>query len=103
MPHMSRNLIRVYRDLDIATVKPHLLVYGDLGGSCTNCNNLDVKLDQPVCPQCKTEFKFYSFRNIHSHFPKLQKLLAQRPSITIIDYEDYKKLTGAKKAEEFFK
>ena len=100
---MAEKFIRTYQKLDLSKITPQLLIYGDLSGTCGQCQKIDVKLNDPICPECKTEFKFIAFRQIKSHLPKLVKLFAQRPSLTIVDYEDYKREKAASKAEDFFR
>ena len=100
---MTEKFIRIYSKLDISKIKSQLLIYGDLSGACGNCNKIDIKINDPICPECKSEFKYIAFRSIKSHLPKLQILSAQRPSMTVIDYDDYKRETGASKAQDFFK
>ncbi|MCR4336377.1 MAG: hypothetical protein NUV91_01025 [Candidatus Omnitrophica bacterium] len=100
---MTKQLLRVYREFSLEEVKAHLLIYGDLSGICAACQAMDVDLSANLCPKCKTEFKFVAFRNVRHHLPKLQKLQAQRPSLAVIDFEDYQKNMGASKAREFFK
>ncbi len=100
---MSDDLLRIYTRLDSAHIKPNLLVYGDVSGSCANCENLDIKLDQASCFKCKTEFKFIAFRNVRSHLPKIYKLFETRPNVTLIDFDDYQRNTAAKKAKNFLK
>ena len=95
--------LRVYKKFDPLSLKSNLLVYGDLTGSCENCSHMDVKLDARNCPSCKTEFRYIAFRNIKSHFPKLDKLMQSSPTVTIVDFDDYKRSAGASKAEAFFK
>jgi hypothetical protein len=95
--------LRVYKKIDPLAIKPHLLVYGDLTGACENCSHMDVKLDARHCFSCQTEFRYIAFRNIRSHFPKLEKITQANPSILIVDYDDYKRSAGASKAEDFFK
>ena len=87
----------------MSQIKPNLLIYGDLGGSCGSCGEIDVKLDGLKCHKCDTHFKYVAFRNVKSHFPKMYKIAEERPDIVFIDYGDYEKIVGASKAEEFFK
>jgi hypothetical protein len=94
--------IRVYKSLDPNTIKPHLLIYGEISGQCANCGEMDVKLHDYQCPVCKTDFHYISFRSTKSHFPKIIKLLQERPSVTLIDYDDYKRSDGASKVDDFF-
>jgi len=100
---MSEKYIRAYRKIDLNHLKDHLLIFGDLSGSCSKCKELDIKIDAAECPQCKTEFNYISFRNIKSHLPKIQKLNESRPDIIMVDYDDYKKMIGILNAQEFLK
>ena len=103
MLSMHYNFIRVYKDLDLTFVKAHLLIYGDLSGSCAACQRIDIKINENLCPQCKTEFKYIAFRHPQSHLPKIKKLMAERPSLQIIDFDDYNKCLASNKAHEFLK
>ena len=100
---MSQKFIRIYRYLDINDIKNHLLIWGDLSAQCLKCNSLGLKLDLTCCPHCQTEFKYVSFRNVRDHLPKLQRISQERPGVIFVDYDDYRKLSGALKAEEFLK
>ena len=100
---MSEKFLRVYKKFYIDEIKAHLLVYGDLGGSCAVCQKMDIKIDATHCPECKAEFKFIAFRNPKVHMPKILKLSAERPQTAIIDYEDFSRLAGEQKAREFLK
>jgi len=100
---MSEKSIRVYKTFDVKEIKSHLLIYGDLTGSCANCSEMDIKLDATQCPSCQTEYKYIAFRNVKSNIPKLYKIMAERPNIQIIDHEDYQRTLGAQKAQDFLK
>ena len=100
---MSQRFIRIYKKLDIHEIKKRLLIYGDISGACGNCQKIDLKLGTYQCPECQTVYKYISFRNIRDHLPKLQQLHEQRPDLLCVDYEDFKRLSGALKAEEFLK
>ena len=100
---MGEKWIRVYRKFNPQAIKANLLVYGDLTGSCENCSHMDVKLDAAICPACKTGFRYIAFRNIKTHFPKIEKLMEANPAVIIIDYDDYKRTVGASKAEDFLR
>lgn len=100
---MIDKFIRVYRPLDVKDIQQHLLIHGDLASSCAACNSLDLQLDMDQCPQCGAVFKYVAFRNIKSHYPKLQKLKDRRPDVEIVDFEDYQRQIGASKAQDFFK
>lgn len=100
---MSGKYLRVYQEFDIHEVKQHILIYGDLAANCGNCPALNVPLDAAACPECQTPFKYIAFRNIKHHLPKLTKLRAARPEVVLVDHDDFKRVLGAAKAEEFLK
>jgi len=100
---MSHKFIRVYKELDVSEIQKQLLIYGDLSGQCASCQTMDVKLDMTSCPKCKAEFHYLAFRNIRDHLPKVIKLLRERPHLTIVDCDDYKRIHGVLKAEAFLK
>ena len=100
---MAERLIRIYQELDVKTIKSHLMIYGDLSGSCASCQYMDIKWGADHCPSCKIEFKFITFRNIQSHWPKVHKLKQERPQVEFIDFEDYKRGLDVLKAKEFLK
>ena len=100
---MSQKFIRVYQFKDIRAIQQHLLIYGDLAGQCTNCQAIDLKLDAVVCPHCKTPIKYIAFRNVKDHVPKMHKIHESRPDITLVDFDDFKKMSGAMKAEDLLK
>ena len=100
---MNPKFIRVYKAMDIAQIKEHLLIYGDLSGQCAHCQVMDLKLDAVYCPSCRTDFRYLAFRNVRHHLPKLPQLNESRPDLTFVDYDDYARVLGSKKAEDFFK
>ena len=100
---MNEKFVRVYKKLDFHHVRDHLLIYGDLSASCSKCKALDIKLDAAQCPSCKTEFNYIAFRNVKQHLPKLQKISQERPDVQMVDFEDYTRIHGQLKAEEFLK
>ncbi len=100
---MTLRLIRIFKEFNIIEIKQHLLIYGALSGQCANCGHLGIALEITQCVNCQTPFKFLSFQNVREHLPKIKKIIEQRPSLTLVDYEDFKRLDGERKAQEFFK
>jgi len=100
---MSEKCLRVFQKLDLNDIKKHLIVYGDLSASCESCQEVNIKFGTAVCPGCKAEFKYAAFRNIKQHLPKVYKLFEERPSLRIVDYDDFKKAYASKKAEDLLK
>ena len=100
---MGKMFVRVYQPLDIADIKKHLLIYGDLSANCANCQAIDLKLGSRQCPACKTEFKYIAFRNVRSHIPKLIKLHDEHPEVMLIDFDDFQRHWATLKAQEFLR
>ncbi len=100
---MTEKFIRVYKKFDVTSIKSHLMIYGDLSAACGKCDQIDLKLEMTQCPSCQTEFQYIAFRNIKTHFPKIQKLSYERPGLIIVDFDDYKRNLGVAKAEEFLR
>jgi|CXWL01.1.fsa_nt_gi hypothetical protein len=100
---MSEKFLRIYKKMDFNFVKSRLLIYGALSGSCASCKAMDIKLDVRNCPQCKVEFTYVAFMNIKDHMPKMLRLNDERSDLVFVDYEDFKKIEGVLKAENFLK
>ena len=96
---MSERFIRIYKKYYLDEVKTHLMTYGALSGTCANCKHMDLKVDTPQCPECKTEFKYIAFQNVREHMPKLLKISHEHPHIIFVDYDDFKRIEGEEKAK----
>lgn len=99
---MNPKFIRIYKKVDIDDIREHLLIYGELSGNCSKCKTIGLKFDLRQCPDCNAEFRYITFRNIKENMPKILKLSETHPGVTFVDYDDYKRITGALKAEDFF-
>ena len=95
---MPERFLRIYKKYHLDEVKTHLLAYGALSGSCASCKEMDVRLDAVQCPACKTEFKYIAFQNVRDHMPKMLRIAQERPQLTFVDYDDFKRLEGEEKA-----
>ena len=95
---MSRQLIRMYHNLEFDEIKAHLLEYGVLSGVCSNCKEISQKLDAQACSKCATPFKYIAFQNVKEHLPKILRIMAERPDIRFIDYQDFKRIEGEQRA-----
>lgn len=100
---MSEKLIRVFKKIDVEHIKQNVLVCGDLSANCSKCNAVGIKLGALKCPECSTEFKCITFRSLHGNMPKILKMIDERKDLMVIDYDDFKKATGALKAHDLFK
>ena len=99
---MEQKFIRVYQPLDIQEVKRHLLIAGDLSGCCSACQALDIPFEAERCPSCHTAFHYLSFRRPDTQRAKIAKIARRRPSLRIIDFQDYEREAGSLKARELF-
>ncbi len=104
---MSRDFLRVFRELDIEEVKKHLLIWGDLSSDCASCRNLGINVfSAKQCPQCGAQFKYVTSRRLDQHpgerFHLVRRMQEKRPDLLFIDYTDYTKLLGQKQARDFF-
>ena len=100
---MNEKLLRIYKKFYIDEVKEHTLVCGDLSANCSKCNEMGLKLDTITCPECKTPFKYITFRSLKGNMPKVFKTVDQGGGMLVLDYDDYRHATGALKAEDLFK
>ena len=100
---MAKKFIRIYKKLDFQDVREHTLIYGDLSASCSKCHALDIKFTAPICPECRTDFKYIAFRNVKHHLPKMEKIAEENTYVSLIDFDDYKRGLAETKSEEFWK
>lgn len=104
---MSREHLRVWQQFEIEEVEKHLLILGDVTADCAACRELGIPyLEARECPKCKTTYRFVTSRRLESHpgerFQIVSRLRERRPDLTFVDYEDYKRTLGRKKARDFF-
>lgn len=104
---MSRHYLRVFQDFDIEEVKSHLLILGDLSADCAACQALGVDpAAATTCPQCGTTFRYLTSRRIENfpaeRFQIVKRYKEKRSDLIFVDYGDYSKVLGQKKARDFF-
>ena len=99
--------LRTFRQFDLEDVKQHLLIVGDLSGDCASCRALGIdSYSAKSCSQCGTVFKYVTSRRLEAHpgerFQFARRIQQKRPDLTVLDYTDYDKAIGRKKARDFF-
>ena len=104
---MSREFLRTWQVFDVEEVQKHLLILGDLTGDCASCRELGIHYQEArECPKCKTGFKYVTSRRLETNpgerFQIASRLRDKRPDLVFIDYDDYKRTLGRKKARDFF-
>lgn len=103
---MSKSFIRVYQEHDLEEIKRQLLLVGDLSADCGACRELGLNVADATCKSCGVAFKYVTSRradtNAAERFKIVKRIKEKRPDLIFIDYGDYDKLLGQKKAREFF-
>ena len=104
---MAQVVLRTWQSFDIEEVEKHLLIVGDVSGDCAACRELGISYQEArECPKCKTAFKYVTSRRLETHsgerFQIVSRMRQRRPDLTFLDYEDYKRTLGRKKARDFF-
>ena len=104
---MSQEYMRTFQAFHLDEVTHHLLIMGDLTANCASCNELGIDPHSARnCPHCGNEIKYITSRRLESNpgerFQFVRKMKERRPDLIVIDYEDYTKLLGKKKARDFF-
>ena len=104
---MGREFLRVYQEFDITEVQKHLIIMGDLSADCGSCRAFGLDgVAAKTCPQCGTPFKYVTNRRLEEHsverFQTVRRIHGRRPDLIFIDYTDYQKTIGQKKARDFF-
>ncbi|MDP2921928.1 MAG: hypothetical protein Q8O12_06165 [Candidatus Omnitrophota bacterium] len=92
------DLVRVWKEVDIADIAKSLLIIGLSTGDCSNCRELGIDYSSAkACPKCGAVFKYIASRS-----KEIKKIKNKRPDLIFIDLEDYKKVSGSIKAKDFF-
>lgn len=104
---MDKCYLRTYQEYDFDTVKAHLLILGDLSADCAACRALGIDpYTATSCPQCGTDFRFVTSRRIENHpeerYQIIRRFRDKRSDIPFIDFGDFNKSLGHKKARELF-
>ena len=104
---MGHEFLRTFQSYDIEEVQKHLLIMGDLSADCGACRELGIDgYSARQCPKCGAEFKYLSSRRFESNpgerFSLARRMREKRPDLILIDFSDYTKAVGHKKARDFF-
>ena len=104
---MKNELIRIWQERDVQEIEKHLLIVGDLHGDCAHCRALGLDYSTVTkCPQCQTDFKYAASRSAGGsgdhRFHEVKRILMKRKDLILIDYDDYKRISGRNRAKKFF-
>jgi hypothetical protein len=94
--------LRIWTEVDISEIQSHIIVVDDKFGFCTGCREIGIKIEGlQKCPKCGREFKYVTSRDKSPAM--VMRTKKKLPGLTFVDYDDYDRLTGKKKAETLFK
>jgi hypothetical protein len=91
------NFLRIWREVDLKNIANNLFVIGELSGECFLCHNLGIKIGEKKCPHCGAFFNYIGFRRPINQ-STLKRMKDKYPNATIIDFNDFKKITSKKQA-----
>ncbi len=98
--------VRVWQQLDLNTLKQHLLLIDDLYGTCAACKQIGLNyLKDKSCSGCGTEFKYLATRlkDPAETGKILRRIEKEKLGLTLIDREDYEKAMAEKNIGSLFK
>ncbi len=97
--------IRIWKELDIKEVQEHIIMVDDMLGYCPGCKKIGIELkDLATCPSCGREFKYVTSNEAKGgKIDIVMRIRKKLPDLTFVDYGDYERLTGKRKAEDLFK
>ncbi len=96
--------IRVWTELSVEDVQQHIIMVEDRFGHCPGCKKIGIELKGlSKCPGCGREFKYVTSKDAKGG--KTDIVIRTRrklPDLVFVDYDDYERVTGKKKAESLF-
>ncbi len=97
--------IRIWKEMDIKEIQDHIIMVDDMLGFCPGCKKIGIDLkDLTDCPSCGRKFKYVTSNEAKGgKIDIVMRIRRKLPDLTFVDYLDYERLTGKKKAEDLFK
>lgn len=96
--------LRIWKEIDIEDVKNHIIMVEDKFGHCPGCKQIGIELKElKKCPGCGRTFKYATSKDARGG--KVDVVVRTRkklPELVFVDYDDYERVTGKKKAESLF-
>ena len=77
----------------------------DKFGFCPGCREMGIKLEGlKTCPKCGREFKYVTAHDSKGPkgFEMVGRIRKKLPHLAFVDYDDYERISGKKKAESLF-
>ena len=101
------DMIRIWKEFDISKIEGHLVLLDDIQGFCPSCRKTGIPYDSlKACPSCLNEFKYAALRE-KGDSPQgarlIAKIMSRAPWLTVIDYDDYKRILDRTRTASLFK
>jgi predicted amidophosphoribosyltransferase len=101
------DMIRIWKEIDPSQIEGKLVLLDDIQGFCPSCKKTGIPYDAlKACPSCLNEFKYAALRekgDSASGAKLISKISKKAPWLTIIDYDDYKRIFDRNKTASLFK
>lgn len=96
--------MRVWKELSVEDVQNHIIMVEDKFGHCPGCKQIGIELKElKKCPGCGREFKYVTSKDARGGKTDIVARTRKKlPDLIFVDYDDYERVTGKKKAESLF-
>ncbi len=96
--------MRVWSEISIEDVQDHIIMVEDKYGHCPGCKQIGIELkDLDKCPGCGREFKYVTSKDAkNGRHEIVARTRRKLPDLIFVDYDDYERITGKKKAQNLF-
>jgi len=96
--------LRIWTEKDITEIQEHIIIVDDMLGFCPNCKKIGIELKElKTCPSCGREFRYVTSKEAKGgRYDIVMRMKKKLPDMPFIDYTDYERITGKKKAEGLF-
>ena len=96
--------MRIWQEINIEDIQNHIIMVEDKYGHCPGCKQIGIELkDLKNCPGCGRTFKYATSKDAKSGKVEIVgRTIKKLPELTFVDYDDYERVTGKKKAESLF-
>ncbi|MCU0848087.1 MAG: hypothetical protein MUD12_09395 [Spirochaetes bacterium] len=97
--------IRIWTEVDIKDIQDHIIMVDDKLGFCPQCKKIGIEIREiRKCPSCGREFRYVTSVESKNGKPDIVNRIRKKlPDLAFVDYDDYERITGKKKAESLFK
>ena len=98
--------LRVWTEVDIGEIENKIIIVDDKFGYCPGCKEIGIKLEGVKrCPKCSREFAYVTSREASGgkSFDIVLRTRKKLPDLTFVDFDDYERVMGKKKAQSLFK